>query len=303
LQDAATVALIRPGDPFDVFLVKRASKSGFMGGMYVFPGGKLDSEDSDPAILACMPDSARHQCKDNLEATPQGILSGDTAAALHVASIREVFEEAGVLLARRDKETDYVRLDDSQTQQRFSDWRLKLRNQEVSLADILRAEKLSLAVDNLIYFAHWLTPSRERRRYDTRFFVAYQPDGQEPVIDEHETVDGVWRSPQAAIADYRRGDIALAPPTLRILEDIGAHDSVDSLMEWAKARRVWPIMPRVGIVDEKISILLPWDPNFDATEGESIEGLPRPHPMAQGPSRVVLEGEQWFSRGGPDTQF
>ena len=268
-----------------------------MGGMYVFPGGKLDEEDSGEALLSRMGNVTPADCRRSLDETPKRDLTAEAAAALFIASIREVFEEAGVLLARRVGEDHYVRLDDEKVQQRFSEWRLKLRSGEADFAQILESEDLELAVDNLAYFAHWLTPSRERRRYDTRFFVAYQPEGQEPVIDDHEIVDGVWRSPQEAIADYRRGDIALAPPTLRILEDLGSQSSIEALMDWANERQVWPIMPRVGAVDQKIAILLPWDPAFASTEGEMLEGLPEPHPMAEGPSRVVLEGEQWFSRG------
>jgi len=297
LRDAATVVLVRPGSPFDVFLVKRAAKSGFMGGMYVFPGGKLDDVDAAPELIACMPDGAAEVCAREIEQTPGHPIGPDIASGLFIASIREVFEEAGVLLARREGERDYIRLDDPENRERFADWRQRLRDGKAEFVEILREEKLSLAIDNLAYFAHWLTPSREKRRYDTRFFVAHQPDGQEPVIDQHETVAGVWRSPKAAIEDYRRGEIALAPPTLRTLEDIGVHDSLEELMRWAQARVVWPIMPRVGTVNNQISILLPWDPHFESTEGEMVEGLPEPHPMAEGPSRVVLDGQQWFSRG------
>ena len=267
-----------------------------MGGMYVFPGGKLDDADLDPKLVARVPEDALAHCAQEIEQTPGRPLRPNTAVGLYVASIREMFEEAGVLLARREGEADYLSLADLETRELFAAWRQKLREGEVSFLDMLKTEKLSLAMDDLAYFAHWLTPSREKRRYDTRFFVAHQPPEQVPVIDDFETVASAWRSPSAAIQDYRNGEIALAPPTLRILEDIGAHRSVEALMAWAKARAVWPIMPKVGVVDNQISILLPWDPNFESTEGEKLEDLPSPHPMADGPSRVVLEGDQWFSR-------
>ena len=273
-----------------------------MGGMYVFPGGKLDPSDHSSAAKSTVlevgyPDWYKrlHSCDFNNPEVDETLGHG-----LLVASVREVFEEAGVLLAKVRATGRVLQIASEQKKARFLEWRDKLVRGDCSFSEILVAEDLYLDPTMLTYFAHWVTPSREKRRYDTRFFVAYQPDGQEPVVDEHEAEEGVWRSPHEAISDYRRGEIALAPPTLRILEDLGSQASIPEIMDWAAGRDVWPIMPRVGTVDEQIAILLPWDPHFESTEGEKVEGLPHPHPNAEGPSRVVLEGQQWNSRGhGP----
>lgn len=286
-------------DSFEVFLVKRAAKSGFMGGMYVFPGGKLDSADQANFAKDLVIDEGYLEWHSRIHSSDYSSPAIDEALGkgLLVASVREVFEEAGVLLAKVRSTGEVLQTDAPETKRRLLDWRDRLAKEECLFSDILTAEDLYLDPSMLIYFAHWITPSRERRRYDTRFFVAHQPVEQEPVVDDHEAVDGVWRTPLAAIDDYRHGNIALAPPTLRILEDLAEQDSISHVMKWASGRDVWPIMPKVGTVNDQIAILLPWDPHFGSTEGESVRGLPEPHPNAEGPSRVVLEGQQWHSRG------
>ena len=284
---------------FELFLVKRAARSGFMGGMYVFPGGKLDPSDQSGVIKSTISENDFLDWHDRLHSSDftNPAVDESLGRGLLVASVREVFEEAGVLLAKAQATGRVLEIESEQTKARFLEWRDKLARGDCLFSEILMAEDLFLDPTMLTYFAHWITPSREKRRYDTRFFVAYQPSRQEPVVDEHEAEEGVWRSPLEAISDYRRGEISLAPPTLRILEDLGSKASISKIMDWAAARDVWPIMPRVGTVDEQIAILLPWDPHFESTEGEKVEGLPYPHPNAEGPSRVVLEGQQWNSRG------
>ena len=304
MKPATTVVLLRPTksndrrEAFEVFLVKRAARSGFMGGMYVFPGGKLDPADQTDSAKKLVSQSGYLRWQERIHSSDFSRPAVDEALAkgLLVASVREVFEEAGVLLAKVGSTGQVLQTDVTETKTRFLEWRARLAKGECSFADFLTAEDLYLDPVMLTYFAHWITPSREKRRYDTRFFVAYQPIGQEAVVDDHEAVDGVWRTPKEAISDYRQGDIALAPPTLRILEDLSGHISVSHVIDWAAGRDVWPIMPKVGTVNDQIAILLPWDPGFEATDGESILGLPHPHPNAEGPSRVVLEGQQWHSR-------
>src|SRR5688572_26495435 len=100
LADAATVVLLREA-PFEVFLLRRNARSSFMGGAYVFPGGKLDAEDSGPGTLACLAPGAAAHCRAQLDETPGAAPLDDArAAGLYVAALRELFEEAGVLLAR-----------------------------------------------------------------------------------------------------------------------------------------------------------------------------------------------------------
>lgn len=283
--EAATVLLVRDGAPFEVYLVKRASKSAFMGGMFVFPGGKLDEVD---ATVPTLDPTAAARCVEALEATPGVELTNEVAAGLYVCACRELFEEAGVLFA---KSRSGVALNVD----RLAEHRRALRAATMSFAEVLTAEDLDLDVSPLAYFAHWITPSREKRRYDTRFFIARHPPGQKPIIDEEETVDSAWMSPADALDAYRAGTIALSPPTMRTLEDLALARSVDGVFELTKRRTIAAVLPKVGVAGQNIAILLPWDPLYAETEGEAV-AVPEPHPTAEGASRIVLEGQQWVSR-------
>ena len=189
-RPASTVVLLRPSPSrFDVFLVRRADSVAFMGGAHVFPGGSVDPGDRlvDPnaacdgveAAIARMPD-----------------VDPGTAIAHHVAAIRELFEEAGVQLARGP------------------------------------AGAKRLALDALAYFAHWVTPDIEIKRFDARFFAALVPEGQEPSHDSREASASGWFDPTDAVARCRAGEIALPPPTwttLRTLERFSSRRRRDGM--------------------------------------------------------------------------
>ena len=153
---ASTVVLLRPGHPFEVFLVRRSDSIAFMGGAHVFPGGRIDASDYI----------------DHVETTIDGMTEAaarmpdvppEAAVAHHVAALRELFEEAGVLLARPLTATSVERL---------AAYRRDLLAGKIEFGEIIRAEHLRLALDELAYFAHWVTPEIETRRFDTRFFIA-----------------------------------------------------------------------------------------------------------------------------------
>lgn len=114
-------------------------------------------------------------------------------------------------------------------------------------------------------WSHWITPEIEPRRYDTWFFVARLPEGQEAQIDGGEAVNGGWFRPQVAIDAYQRGELAVAPPTLRTLQELSAHPDIDAIM--TAPRRMPPICPRFLQVSEHATyVLLPGDPEFPADE-------------------------------------
>jgi 8-oxo-dGTP pyrophosphatase MutT (NUDIX family) len=289
-RDAATVLLLRAGAPFEVFLVKRSHGSRFMGGMHVFPGGKLDPSDTDDrhrARLGPAPTAAR------LEPTPGRSLEEADRLGLLVACCRELFEEAGVLFAHPRGGTGPLRLDPP-TRARLVEHRAALRAGHRTLAEVLEAEELELSLDGLEYLAHWITPSREARRYDTRFFLARKPEDQDALIDREELIAQTWRTPRAALDAYRAGEIDLAPPTLRILEDLAEQPSLEAAFDAARRRTVAPILPKLALHRERLAIVLPWDAAYPEAEGASLE-LDGPHPDADRPSRVVLDGERWLS--------
>jgi len=188
-RQAATVIVLRGGaDALEVLLVKRTPHARFMGGVWVFPGGAVDASE------------------------------GEGDAAHRVAAVRELEEEAGIVVADP------------------------------------RA---------LVKFSRWITPAEVVVRFDTHFFLAPLPDGQEATIDGDEVVDQGWFTPAAALAAHERGDIALVFPTIKHLEQLGGFASANALLDFARGRDVGPVQPRLVTEGETARLLLPGEPGYD----------------------------------------
>jgi 8-oxo-dGTP pyrophosphatase MutT (NUDIX family) len=159
------------------------------------------------------------------------------------------------------------------------------------------AEEANVTVDaaTLVPFARWITPSAESKRFDARFFVARAPDGQIARHDSVETVDALWARPAELLARYERGELKLPPPTLRNLEDLAVHASVDAALAWARACVVTAILPKLVPLGDTLAIVLPWDPEYAALPGEGIAIAPD-HAVARPPSRFVLAEGRWWGR-------
>jgi 8-oxo-dGTP pyrophosphatase MutT (NUDIX family) len=257
LRAAATVILVRPADAeLEVFLLRRRKSASFMSGSYVFPGGIAEPGEDDPRTTAA----------------------------------RELFEEAGVLLAASAVDDD--------DRQRL---RARVLAGEPAAA-VLAGAGVSFAPDALHYFAHWITPSAEPRRYDTRFFVAVLPAGQEPAFDAHETVDQAWVTPRAGLERAR--ELALPPPQVRSLAELSETRTVDELLALcaSRARAPHPIMPRLapaGGGAAGFALLLPWDPEYLTAGTGDATPMAADHPLAIGPSRFVLEDRTWKNVDAP----
>lgn len=269
-RDAATVLLLRdaPGAAgFEVFLVRRHARSGFMAGAYVFPGGKLD--DADDAEVARGRVTGRSP-DDAAQALGEG---GDAPAlALFVAAIRETFEEARVLLADVPGDHDLG-----------AAWR-RMRD-GARFGEILEALDATLRLDHMVPYARWITPAVERRRYDTRFFVAHAPPGQSAWHDEHETTDNAWLSPAGALSAMERGEIQLPPPTMRTMEMLAVHDRAEDVLRWARSHPT-PLVAPVFEMDGGVPTLaLPGDPLH-----------PEADRVIPGGTRFVLADGRWISR-------
>jgi 8-oxo-dGTP pyrophosphatase MutT (NUDIX family) len=221
---AATIMLLRDGDSgLEVFMVKRHHQIDFVAGALVFPGGKLEKGDSDAAL-------ERHF--DGGEGwTPE-------MRALGAGAIREAFEESGILLARDAATGDFV---SAERLEQLQHYRPKLDKREVSLDDMLETEKLRLALDQLVHFAHWITPDNMPKRFDTHFFLAVSPIGHAGSHDGRESVDSVWTTAQAAIADRKRWSIIF--PTRLNLEKLGKSTTVAQALAAARADKVLPVLP------------------------------------------------------------
>ena len=146
-------------------------------------------------------------------------------------------------------------------------------------------------------WSHWITPSFEPRRFSAHFFVARMPAGQTAAHDRHETTDERWISPSDALAAQLRGELPLPPPTIRVLEELSAHATVDDVLAEAARRApdIHPILPRSLVVGGAISLLWPWDPEYGIATGEPLP-YPANHPHATGSTRVTLEGTRWVTR-------
>jgi len=256
LRPASTVVLLRPSQVrFEVFLVRRNDSIAFMGGAHVFPGGRVDPGDEiDVDGLTTGADAAASRMAD---------LSRQAALAHYVAAARELFEEGGVLLARRDGRL--VTIDEGPTP--FAAHRHNLLAGTVTFGDILRREGLVLALDELAYFAHWVTPDIETKRFDTRFFVARAPEGQTPVHDEGETVHSEWLDPADAIARCLADAIALPPPTWTTLRELQRFASIDDVMQWAKGKPIPRVQPGFLKRGDETLVFYPGDPLYPAIEG------------------------------------
>lgn len=266
-RPASTVILLRDGPVApEVFLLRRSGKSAFFGGAFVFPGGKVDESDGGDDIPGAerLPSGAAR-----LVGRGGGVVSEAERRAAFVAGARELFEEAGVLLAQGSL---------PHSAQLESD-RRRLHGGEVGLGRLLRERGLALALDVLVPFAHWVTPSLERRRFDTRFFLAPLPPGQVAAADESETTSGLWSTASGALARHRRRQVFLPPPTQRILEELelAGRCSVAELLEQASARPIHPVLPRIRLLEQGVEIHLPHSPDYPELDGEA-ERLPEAAP-------------------------
>ncbi len=210
---AATVILLRPapGSP-EVFLVRRHGNSGFMGGATVFPGGKVDDQDADAVSCGRSP----AECAAALE-----VDCARTAHASFVAAVRELHEEAHVILAR-DRHGQLPSADAvTHINAELDSLRDGHRIAAAAVHDLWRSHGLRPALDLVAPFAWWVTPVAEPRRFDTRFFVALQPVGQRAAMDGHETTAERWATAAAAVQAHQQGgEVYLPPPTLHTLHRI-----------------------------------------------------------------------------------
>ncbi len=113
----------------------------------------------------------------------------------------------------------------------------------------------------LVKFSQWITPRQIAIRFDTHFFLAPLPEGQEPAVDGDECVDFGWFTPQGALD--ARDELALVFPTIKHLEQLAPFRSADELMEYATGRIVGPVEPRVVLEGEVARVLLPGEPGYD----------------------------------------
>ena len=252
LKPAATVLLVRncdkQDDKIEVFMVVRHHQIDFASGALVFPGGKVDEGDMDPNLVDFLPSSQR---------------GDDPMRAFKIASIRESFEEANILLAR-NKETGNLVTHD-RLKKLADKYRMPLQNGELPILDMLKAENLELATDLLGHFAHWITPTHMPKRFDTHFFIAEAPPHQLAAHDGEESVDSVWVGPNEVLQKADMGHYTVIFPTRMNIEVLGKFSSSKAAIEDAHGTDTFTVLPEMEVSEEGKFLLIPKEAGYSVT--------------------------------------
>jgi 8-oxo-dGTP pyrophosphatase MutT (NUDIX family) len=291
---ASTVILLRDKEPdeFEVFLLRRHEKSSFMAGNFVYPGGRVDRDDGSLEICSL----CRGITFDDAQKILRGTISPEDSFAHWIAGIRELFEEAGVLLAY-DQKGNLVQIGNQDEQGKILNYRELLQKGGMTICQVAQKENLLLALDHLYYYAHWITPEARLERFDTRFFIARYPKGQEASHDQKETTAGAWITPQEALKENLIGEVILSPPTLKTLEDLSRFKNIDEIVNSLGKNDSWPILPILTKISDETFILFPWDPEYEIFQRGEVPNRQdhgKPSQPEDNSTRVVLKEGRWL---------
>ncbi|MFJ9695887.1 NUDIX hydrolase [Kitasatospora sp. NPDC101183] len=254
---AATVVLLRDAaDGPQAYLLRRRTSMAFAAGMYAYPGGGVDPRDAEVETGWAGPTPEQWAERLGVDAP--------TARAVVCAAVRETFEEAGVLLAGPDAEGVAAPRD-------WSAERAALEAHELSFAEFLRDHGLVLRSDLLGGWARWITPEFEERRYDTWFFVAALPPGQDAALEVGEADRVAWLTPAEAVRGHAEGRFGMLPPTVTVLRELSPARSAAEALAAAAGRRLEPVLGRAEVRGDRLTVR--W-PGYDelTIDGEFPEG-------------------------------
>ena len=228
---SATVLIIRDGKAApQVLMVKRHYQIDFAAGALVFPGGKANEEDSDPAW----------------DAFTDGDF-GPVQQDARIAAVREAFEESGLLLARHSSQRGPgATLVGPAVSERLAPHRGPVDRREESFLELIRANDLVLALDSLIHFGHWITPDMMPKRFDTHFYIAPAPADQIAAHDGRETTDAVWLGAQEALDMELAGEATIIFPTRMNLVKLARTTSVADAATRFGSEEVVSVLPKAG---------------------------------------------------------
>ena len=247
-RPASTVVILRDGAAgIEAFMVVRHHAIDFASGALVFPGGKVDAQDAAEAWEELAPAANAAPGRDFL-----------------VAAARETFEEAGLLLARRKGSPHLLGADDVHRLVE-SDRTAVIKNERL-FADLIRRENLELAVDLMVPFAHWVTPERVPKRFDTHFLLIAAPVEQLGAHDGSESVEGVWIRPEQALAEADAGTRTLVFATSMNLRKLTRYKTVAETVAAARAEPVVTVMPRMEMSPEGRKLHIPAEAGYGVTE-------------------------------------
>jgi 8-oxo-dGTP pyrophosphatase MutT (NUDIX family) len=257
VRAAATVVLLRPqGHTFQAYVLRRASTMAF-GGVYAFPGGGVDDTDRPELVNQDWP--ARLGVAGTTTVVEATAVVGASAvvganavvgaSAVVGAAARELFEEAGVLLAGRRDEPDHTVGDVSGPEWEAD--RAAVAARKLTMTELLARHGLRLRDDLLFPWARWITPEFEPKRYDTWFFVALLPAAQTARDVSGEADRTAWVNPAAA------DELLMLPPTRSMLDDLSAYDKIEHVVTASRSRdAAAPVMPRVEQTDAGVLLVI-----------------------------------------------
>jgi len=249
-RPASTVVILRDeAAGIEVFMVVRHHEIDFASGALVYPGGKVDPQDSDPrwARLAPVPVDVPEP-------------------AYWVAAARETFEEAGLLLARNPEREGRLVLPE-RAHRLVERYQKPLNAGEISFCDIIERENLMLATDLMVHFAHWITPVTSPKRFDTQFFLVAAPMEQLGAHDGSESVEGIWIRPQQALDDAEAGRRTLVNATRMNLQKLATSHTVSQAVQAARSAPVVTVLPQVrNLPDGSRLIRIPEEAGYGVSE-------------------------------------
>jgi 8-oxo-dGTP pyrophosphatase MutT (NUDIX family) len=254
-RPASTILLLRDAAArreIEVFMMVRHYEIDFNSGALVFPGGSVDKNDQE--ILA---HADLYSGGEGLDAS---------ALSFRIAAIRETFEESGILLARPKGSKALV---DAKRASEIEDaHRVALNERKTTFLEVLAQNDLWLALDELVPYAHWITPEGMPKRFDTWFFLAAAPPDQLGAHDGRESTDSIWVSPREALEGGESGRFKLPFPTTRNLIKLGKQASVQSALEDSKGRDIVTVMPVMTRLNGGRQLRIPREAGYD---GEFFE--------------------------------
>ncbi|MBQ0725483.1 MAG: NUDIX domain-containing protein [Cycloclasticus sp.] len=240
VREAAAMVIVRDtNNGIEVCMLRRVEQSRFAAGAYVFPGGAVDQQDSQVNPSYLCPNKSADQ---------------PSLMRYKIAALRETFEEAGLLAAtvRSDTMTNGT-------------LREKLQQNSVSFERVLQQLNITIKLDEIVFYDHWVTPEGAPIRFDTRFFLSTVDNQQELLHDNKETDQSCWIKAEEVLALYDQGEVKLMPVTHVQLKRLSNFKSISQLIDYAKKEiNIKPTLPVLNYDDSG----KPTSVTIDLVEGQ-----------------------------------
>jgi hypothetical protein len=176
-------------------------------------------------------------------------------------------------------------------------YRSQLQKAEIAICEIAKRENLLFAPDQLRYYAHWITPEARSERFDTYFFLARYPSGQEASHDRKETTAEIWITPKEALEENLKGGAVLSPPTLKTLEDLSRFKTIDEVFTSIRNVEIQTILPVLTKIPSGPIIIFPWDPEYETFQRAEIPSPlehGRPSQPGDNTTRLLMKDGRWL---------